>query len=145
MHQGVMEQTAWASGERPHKRGTCANSRVCGIVGSSVRVSTASCLPFCESIQSSAGEVTGQQGAKAMRAGGGCISCISCMALHSLHARLHSTPHDQTSARCGRWAAEARQEAACLLTTVGAVKQANPGSVTACIESRQRATKQQKK
>ena len=51
--------------------------------------------------------------------------------LHSLHARFHSTPHDQTSARCGRWAAEASQEAACLLTTVGAaVEQANPGSVT---------------
>ena len=144
-----MEQTVWASGERPHKRGTRANSRVCGIEWSNVRVSTASCLPFCESIQSSAGEVTGQHEAKAMRAGGGCISCISCIsciALHSLHARLHSTPHDQTSARCGRWATEASQEVACLLTTVGAaVKQANPGSVTACIESRQRAAKQQKK
>lgn len=74
---------------------------------------------------------------KAMRAGGGCISCISLHllnglhglhSLHSLHARLHSTPHDQTSARCGRWAAEASQEAACLLTIVGAaVEQANPG------------------
>ena len=141
-----MEQTVWASGERPHKRGTRANSRVCGIEWRNVRVSTASCLPFCESIQSSAGEVTGQHEAKAMRAGGGCISCISCIALHSLHARLHSTPHDQTSARCGRWATQASQEVACLLTTVGAaVKQANPGSVTACIESRQRAAKQQKK
>ena len=80
------------------------------------------------------------QGKKAMRAGGGCISCISSHllhlftslnglhSLHSLHARLHSTPHDQTSAWCGRWAAEASQEAACLLTIVGAaVEQANPG------------------
>jgi len=54
--------------------------------------------------------------------------CIFCIALHSLHARLHSTPHDQASARCGQWAAGASQEAACLLTTVGAaVKQAKPG------------------
>lgn len=60
--------------------------------------------------------------------GEGASLCISCIALPSLHARLHSTPHDQTSARCGRWAAGASQKAACLLTTVGAaVKQAKPG------------------
>ena len=100
-------------------------------------VSTACCLPFCESIQSSVGEVTGQHKAKKQCEPGEDASCISLHllnglhglhSLHSLHARLHSTPHDQTSAWCGRWAAEASQEAACLLTIVGAaVEQANPG------------------
>jgi hypothetical protein len=136
-----MEQTVWA--ERGLINGALARILVyaglSGVMSGSARQVVCLSAKASNPAQAKSPVSTRQ---KQCEPGEDASLCISCIALQSLHARLHSTPRDQTSG-CGRWAAEASQEAACLLTTVGAaVEQANPGSVTACIESRQRAAKQ---